>query len=227
MVNWGERDYRELIRAAAQVGARPLDLLLVLFSESRLNPSAIAYVKGAPYARGLNQITAPNAKAMKLSDEEWASLSSGMSPAEQMPYVVRSIKAASFGKKAEGFYDAGELYQLNFAPASLSKGTADSLVLYSGGSAVENNKAFDPTGRGYITVGDLRRHLQKIADYGEFKTHVAKMKALDPTLEGPEIGGPFEIPWTFVGVTGAIALVMSALYGWQSGFFQKITSRKV
>lgn len=218
---WNENDYRSLIRAAAEIGARPLDLLLVLFSESRLNPAAVAIVKGEPYARGLNQIIHPTAKAMKLSDDEWTALSR-MSPAEQLPYVVRCIRMMP---KADGFFDAGELYQQNFAPASLAKGTKDSLVLYSGGSAYENNKTFDTGGKGYITVGDLRRHLQKLADYAEFKAHVAKMKAIDPTLEGPIVRGPFEIPWTFVGVTGAIALAMSGLYGWQAGWFQ--SRRKV
>lgn len=209
---WSESDYRALIRAAAEIGARPLDLLLVLYSESGLNPNAIAYVNGAPYARGLNQITPPNAAAMGLSDEQWERLSGGMSPAEQLPYVVRSIKSAY---KTNGFHDAGELYQLNFAPASLNKGTADSLVLYSGGSAYANNKVFDVGRKGYITVGDLREHLRKIATYGDFQKHAARLKALDPSLEGPIVSGPVSVKRWVLAIVGAAAAGAAAVFGWK------------
>jgi len=211
---WTEYDYRALIRAAAEIGARPLDLLLVLFSESRLDPGAIAYVGGAPYARGLNQITPPAAKGMGLSDDEWASLSAGMTPAEQLPYVVRCIKLTP---RISPFHDAGELYQLNFAPASLAKGTGDDLVLYSGGAAYQNNKGFDTSGKGYITVGDLRAHLRKLATYADFKKHADALRAVDPALEGPVVEGPSGgFFWKLAaGFAGVVVALGAGWYFWK------------
>ena len=62
---WTEEDYAALNRTAAELGASPEDLLLVLELESGRNPHrAFCNKKGYPNAVGLNQITSANSKAM-------------------------------------------------------------------------------------------------------------------------------------------------------------------
>lgn len=214
---WNDDDYRALVQAAAQVNARPMDLLLVLTAESGLNPQAIAKVDGKPYARGLNQITPVNANGMKLSTEEWESISD-MTPRENLPYVVKSLRSAVGSIQ---FRDAGMLYQVNFAPATLKKGSADDLVLYampSGGYM--NNRVFDKTNKGYITVGDLRKHLEMVSQGSTFRTHAARLAAVVPGLEGPVIGleegGNTALFWTLM----AGAAVAGGVYAYQKGYLK-------
>ena len=191
-----------------------MDLLLVLTAESGLNPQAIAKVDGKPYARGLNQITPVNANGMKLSTEEWESISD-MTPRENLPYVVKSLRSAVGSVR---FDDAGMLYQVNFAPATLKKGSADGLVLYSMPSGgYMNNRVFDKTNKGYITVGDLRKQLELVSQGPTFRTHAARLAAVYPGLDGPVIGlepeGNTALFWTiFAG-----AAVAGGVYAYQKG----------
>lgn len=212
--NWTDDDYRALVQAAAQLNARPMDLLLVLTAESGLNPQAIAKVDGKPYARGLNQITPVNANGMKLSTEEWESISD-MTPRENLPYVVRSLRSAVGTVK---FTDTGMLYQVNFAPASLKKGSADGLVLYSmPGSGYMNNRVFDKANKGYITVGDLRKQLELVSQGSTFRTHAARLAAVVPGLEGPVIGLASETSNALFWTLLAGAAVAGGVYAYQKG----------
>jgi len=208
---WTDSEYRALAAAAGQIVARPLDLLVVLASESGLRPNAVAIVKGEPYALGLNQITPPNAKGMGIYPSPWDSIPS-MGVSEQMQYVVGSFRAAA-GKRV--YHDAGHLYQANFAPASLARGTADSLVLYSEPSAgYLGNKGLDRDNNGTITVGDLRKRLRDVAIQPWFREHVHRMRALGLVSSGaePKISGPLSwVPWAVGG--GALAS-MIGLYLW-------------
>lgn len=205
---WSDNDYRALTAAAAQVGTRPLDLLVVLASESGLKPDAVAIVDGAPYALGLNQITPPNAKAMGIYPTPWESIPK-MGVGEQIPYVVKSLLAATGGRK-RSYYDAGELYQSNFAPATLAKGTTDGTVLFASPSGgYKNNKALDYRNRGKIVVGDLRWRLRLVAEQPWFRAHVERMRTLGLVAPNasPVIRGPWWWwPWAAGGAAATAGL---------------------
>lgn len=225
--DWSDEDYRALVKAARDLNARPLDLLAVLHSESGLNPSAIAYVDGKAYARGLNQITPPNAKAMGISTSEWESISR-MTPAENLPYVVRSFRAA-VGERS--YKDVGELYQVNFAPATLKGGSEDERVLYRApSSGYRANSALDVGGKGTITVGDLRRRVARDANYIRFVNAANRLKEMHPGLEGPvltEGSAPGSTPtWVYWLAGGAIALTGGAV-AWKFGAFEKLRGSRL
>ena len=224
---WTDEDYHALVKAAKELNARPLDLLAVLHSESGLDPTSIAYVKGEPWARGLNQITPTNAKPMKISTSEWESISS-MTPAQNLPYVVRSFRAA-VGDRV--YKDVGELYQVNFAPATLKGGSEDDRVLYSApSSGYRENKPLDVDGKGFITVGDLRKRVQRDANYIRFVNAANRLKELYPGLEGPVFGegsAPGSTPtWAYWLAGGAIALT-GGVVAWKFGAFEKIRDSKL
>lgn len=212
MATWHSSDYHALVAAAGAIGARPLDLLLVLDAESGLDPRAIARVNGAPYALGLNQITPPNAKAMGLSDGAWEQIPS-LSVQEQLPLVVRSFKAAVGARR---FQDAGELYMANFAPGILlRKGAKSSVVLYDKGPPYEANAPLDEEKKGFITVGDLRRRLLRNAQGARYKAHAARLRELFPGAEGPVIEAPMPLAAKlgFVGLgVGALVAIASAFW---------------
>lgn len=222
--SWTDADYHALVKAAHELGARPLDLLAVLHSESALNPGAIAYVGGKPYARGLNQITPPNAKAMGLSTAEWEAIST-MTAAENLPLVVRSFRAA-VGDRV--YKDAGELYLVNFAPAKLAVGTTDDVVLYSApSSAYGANGPLDVEGKGTITVGDLRKRVERDANYVAYQRAAARLRELYPGLEEPVFSQPGlvasagialeDLLWFF----GGSILAGLGVYAWKKGYVRR------
>jgi len=239
-VPWTDEDIHALVRAAKELNARPMDLLAVLNSESALHPGSIAYYKGAPYARGLNQITPPNAGAMRLSNAEWESLTT-MTPAQNLPYVVRSFRKA-VGDRV--YKDVGELYLVNFAPARLPMGTSDDVVLYSAPSnAYEANKPLDFDRKGYITVGDMRQRVLRDSAYYPFQHASGRLRALYPDVEeavftqgsadplamGAGLGGLFSVDdlWW---IAGSAALAGAGVYAWKKGYvhrFRTFARRKL
>lgn len=231
-VPWTDEDIHALVRAAKELNARPMDLLAVLNSESGLHPGSIAYQKGLPYARGLNQITPPNANAMRLPQAEWESITS-MTPAQNLPYVVRSFRAA-VGDHV--YKDVGELWLVNFAPARLGMGTSDDVVLYTAPSAAyEANKPLDVDRKGTITVGDMRRRVLNDSAYYPFQHASSRLRALYPDVEeavfsqgssGPlameaGLGGLFDADdlWWLVG--GA-AVAGIGVVAWKKGYLRQL-----
>lgn len=179
---WTPDDYKALADAAATIQAKPEDLLLVLYSESRLNPAA--YNPAGAY--GLNQLT----RAAGFTQAELSAVLQ-LTPREQMPYVVRYFKATG---RTTPFEDAGAVYAFNFAPSvARAKGTGSGVVLYSkaSGAAYELNKGLDFDKNGDISVGDLRRHLSLLASQQSFRD--AK-KAMDDALAVPtQPPGPYTV----------------------------------
>lgn len=187
---WTPDDYRALAAAAAQIVARPEDLLLVLYSESRLDPHAAARGSdGFPIAVGLNQITGVNAHAMGITEAERVSLLN-LGVTDQLPYVVRSFRAATGGPHVFG--DAGALYQANAAPGTLSQGSGDEVVLYTAAknpTEYNANKGLDRNNDGRITVGDLRSLLAMLAKTSGYQTALAELAAAVPGTQAPNVGG--------------------------------------
>ncbi len=182
---WTREDYLATVDAAKQINARAADLLLVEWSESRLEPWA-QYPGGV--AVGLIQITAPAAKAMGISEPERLAIPT-LTPAQQAPYIVRYFKSAA---GARVFGDAGGLYQAIAAPGTLSKGSANSVICYAAGSkAYAANPGLDANGDGEITVGDLRAHLATLATNAGFTHAIAELRGVDPSQGGALIGGGF------------------------------------
>ena len=224
---WRDSEYHAFVAMARRLGVRPLDLLVVLAAESGLKPWAIARVNGEPYALGLNQITPPAARAIKLSEEQWAEIPE-LSVLEQLPIVERSL-AASFRFGVTAPRDAGEIYQANFAPATLKKGTHDSLVLYASPSGgYKGNQPLDEENKGSITVGDMRRRLRKVSGYTPFRDHLSRMRALGlvGATEGPVIQGPNETPWGWI-LTGVGTVAGALGLWWWSQKQPETTSRRM
>jgi hypothetical protein len=161
---WSAEDFDAAKRAAYQLNVPLLDLLAVFSIETggTFNPGIVnCWPDGETCcgAVGLNQITPPNAAAMGISNETRLSLMD-MTPAEQMPYVVRSFQAAMAGKWKAGAWPKSDdvtLYQVNLAP-----GTVPNEVLYSAPSTnYQANKGLDVDGDGRITRSDLRTVIDK------------------------------------------------------------------
>jgi hypothetical protein len=199
---WTASDYQALALAAGQIGTRAANLLLVLWSESGLDPhAAFRLPDGFPLAVGLNQITPPNARAMGITESERVGLLK-LSPFDQLPYVARSIRSAA--PRVTSYGDAGALYQCNFAPGTLRQGSADGVVMYQqgrDGDAYRLNSGLDVNHDGSITVGDLRAMLRKRAADGGFRKHLAALNSAVPGAGEPNIGD---------GAPGAGTLVVAA-----------------
>ena len=209
MIKWTDSDYHTLVQAAQDIGARPMDLLLVLYSESGLDPKSSAKNKeGEIVARGLNQITEANYTEMKMSKSEWESISS-MTPSENLYYVVKSLKSA-VGNMS--FPDAGTLYQVNFAPARLiDSGSGDDVVLYSSPSKYYYaNEGLDLDKKGYINVRDMRNILKKRSSEPAFLFHYNRLKELYPAIEPYVIGFDEDYRRSKFPISGIIAILAIA-----------------
>lgn len=189
---WTRAQYEALARVADRIGAEPADLLAVLYSESRLNPAADNGV-----AKGLNQITWDGAQGW-LSKDQWLRIPT-LSVDAQLPLVERSFlgsrAVARMGEDA--FANAAQLYQANFAPATIPKGSTDDTVLYRsaarGGDAQEDrnyraNKGLDSRRTGQIELGDLRGYLVRATDTADFRRALAASGFGRPNLDPVEAG---------------------------------------
>lgn len=189
---WAAANYAALAKVADDIGAEPADLLAVLYSESTLSPKADNGV-----AKGLNQITWTNA-ASWMSHDQWLAIPT-LSVAQQIPLVGKSfaLSRSVAGMGSDAFANATQLYQANFAPATIRKGSTDDTVLYRsaarGGSAQEDagyraNKSLDARGTGQIELGDLRAYLVRSTDSGDFRRALAASGFGRPNLDPVEGG---------------------------------------
>ncbi|WP_051397883.1 hypothetical protein [Runella limosa] len=83
-----------------------------------------------------------------------------MTQVQQLDYVDKYLRKWNAGAKVK---DLTDLYMIVFSPAFAGK--PDTFVLYRSGSAgyTANYKAFDPTGRGFFTVGDVGKVIARFA----------------------------------------------------------------
>ena len=120
---WSAEDFAALREACAKLGCTPEDLLLTIALETgnTFDPgAAFRRADGYPSAIGLNQITKASSDAMGITEAERLALID-LTPAEQLPYVVRSFLSARGNKPFETPPDAVTLYQTNIAPATVGK----------------------------------------------------------------------------------------------------------
>jgi hypothetical protein len=151
-----------LYSIANKLGMNAADLLAVLTSESGLNPAAANRDEsGYPIAVGLNQLTAASNGATGLSEERRVSLLSQPVSA-QLPYVEKYFQSQRWTMEGRSYPSAAVIYAVNYLPARVyERGSAPGTILAdkNDGGLYWMNLGFDPTRKGYITVGDLGHHL--------------------------------------------------------------------
>lgn len=157
--------FAELKDLGAELGFDPVFALDIMWAESGIKPDA-KYRDGKNKATGLigfvdvHGLGAEPDNSLE-SHDDFATKSA----TEQLVYV-RKFWAPMKGR----VHSAANLYQYNFLPASLSRGTGDETVVaaadgegYGGreGMFYRVNKLLDVDGNGAITVGDLAAHLER------------------------------------------------------------------
>lgn len=186
---WSDPDFAALAAAANRLGMNPADLLLVLASESGLQPSARNPSGSAtPIAVGLNQITSVADGMLGLTEEDrWAL--PNKSVAEQIPYVEKFFRGAASAYGIGGYPNAGTVYLANFAPARMGRGTSDDTVIYdtSDGAAYTLNAAFDTDKKGSITIGDLNARLAQVAAQPTYDEALARLQEVTGNPRGPNL----------------------------------------
>jgi hypothetical protein len=211
---WLLEDYQALAVAATELKTTPSDLLLVLHFESGLDPHCVNSSSGA---RGLNQITWTNGSAMKLSGgkAEWEAIST-LSVLKQLPYVVRSFKAAV----PNGAYaNAGALYLANIAPAFINA-SLDRPIYVKGTIEYDGNHILDYNHDGVIDRRDINAVMYAHSQTASYKKRLAELNsyvasAVDPRVNKPEpwvssaAPAPRSSNWLFVAAfVGAVAVAI-------------------
>lgn len=138
---------------ANKYGFRPDWLMIVMYFETGGKFNTGSHGNGA---WGLIGFRATVANELGTSTASLAA----MNQVQQLDYVDKYLKKWNAGAKVK---DLTDLYMIVFSPAYAGK--SDSYVLYRSGSAGynANYKAFDPTGKGYFTVGDVGKVIARFA----------------------------------------------------------------
>ncbi|MDD3108471.1 MAG: transglycosylase SLT domain-containing protein [Alistipes sp.] len=138
-------------RVAQHLGVDPSHLMAIMWSESRLNPTARNPVGGAV---GLIQFMPATAKALGTSSQALLQ----MSAVEQMVYVERFFRP--YAQRCRGFE---ELYLACFFPVAIGK--PDTYILQtsrlSAALIAQQNPGFDLNRDQQITVGEFKQHLRR------------------------------------------------------------------
>ena len=211
---WSSADYDALRAAAKKLNCNEEDLLLVLWAESTLIPNIAHCIGGQPSAIGLNQITwSPAAKAMGMTKTEWLSMLD-MTPAEQLPYVVRYFEHSNGGKPFVKSPDLVTLYQYNIAP-----GTVPNEVIYTAKYACPcpSNASLWPSDDNYchnsgldknkdcvITRTDLADVLAAKSKAGGYQKALAELRGTTPVK--PASGGGSYAPSEGSGLAAIVLL---------------------
>jgi hypothetical protein len=168
-------------------------LITMMQSESGIDPS-VGNKAGASYF-GLVQLGKPGFAPMTA--EDFVKLSA----VDQLPYVERFYKGAPI----KSMRSAGNLYQYNFLPSSLSRGvSADTVIAAKDGTGYvfadtqggtpyshepnfyTQNSALDTDRNGAITVADLDAKLASVAKNARVREAVNRLP--------PPVGGYPAIP---------------------------------
>jgi hypothetical protein len=157
---WTDDDFRELARVANRLKMDAPDLLLVLASESGLDPSARnPYGSDHPVAVGLNQLTSVSDGVTGLTESQrWAL--ADKSVAEQLPIVERYFRGTPWVAAGKRFTHAGQVYAANAGAYRMGVGSLGSVIFTKGDGGYEGNTGLDVNGDGLITIGDLTEHLR-------------------------------------------------------------------
>lgn len=222
---WSATDYAALRDAAKALNCDAEDLLLVLWFESNLIPNIAHCIKGSPSAIGLNQLTwYPAAKGMGMTKDEWMSMLD-MTPAQQLPYVVRYYLYAHGNKPFTTPPDAVTLYQYNIASGTVpnevvfkAKYTCPCPADASTWPSDDNychNRGLDKNGDCVITRSDLKQVLDASRGSAGYQKALAELRGTSPvtpvTPVPPSSGGGSYTPDTGGGL--ATWLVLGAVVG--------------
>lgn len=209
---WSDSDLRALICGAFELDAPPRSLALALYRESEMRPNATTFVDSAKKyigIVGLNQFTqeavignfypslvgkGKEAEAFKAW-QDFAWKYRAMTPSEQLPYIVQSLKESAWFKTGKPFTETS-LYMANFLPGKSTYTDPATVLLYkppsghcddaeSKKSLYCQNKGMDvDTSDAGITLGDVSAFLQKIAKqprFVAFETRIQRILDGSPT----------------------------------------------
>lgn len=155
----------ELVRRGLEAGLNPSLMAAVMSFESQFKPTAVNRYSGAT---GLIQWMPNNFPVPNLAE---------LSAEQQLPYAVSWFKGKNLSRLGTSATPT-DYYLSVFLPAFAGypadtvlgrKGSGDVLRLASGkstgislGKMYEQNPAFDTTGKGYYTVGDVGAKIEKL-----------------------------------------------------------------
>lgn len=208
---WTDADLRALICGAIDLNAPPRSLALALYRESEMRPNATTFVDSAKKyigIVGLNQFTqeavignfyptlaakGKEAEAFKAW-QDFAHKYRVMTPAEQMPFIVQSLKESAWFKTGKPFTETS-LYMANFLPGKSTFTDPNVILLAKPDKPCSDpearntlycqNKGMDvDTSDGGITLGDVAAFLQKIAKqprFVAFETRIQNLLDASPT----------------------------------------------
>lgn len=151
----------QLATWSKSIGADPLDVAALLYSESNLQPTA-RNPRGFPdgqYAAGINQLAPVNwGYFSPLTAGQYTALTAS----QQLPYVFAYFKTVLGNHNLETI-SARDLYWLNFLPATyVPFATDDHVIVSSSSGYYTNNSNLDHGAKGYITAGDLQKRLDDV-----------------------------------------------------------------
>lgn len=177
---WTDDDFRKLSKIAVGNRQNPADLLLILTSESGLNPKAVnRRSDGFPIAVGLNQLTSAANSLVGITEEERQDLVN-KSVDYQLDLVNKFFSGLQWTKSGKSYDNAGVIYEANFAPGRMtSRGTSLDTVLYDTGDGVAytQNKQLDKAGKGKITVGDLVEYMRTVSEKAVYSAALQRLRA--------------------------------------------------
>jgi hypothetical protein len=222
---WTDADLQNFRAMSQRLGVRPADLLLVLYCESGLKPSAAARnSSGYPVAVGINQITAILNSSLGLTEEGRLALLDA-TVAEQLPYAEKSL-SLFVRKYPIANVDAGALYTLNFSPSRLARGADGRVVLYDSkvdANAYQSNRGADTEKKGWINIENMRQALRRNAATSGFKAALARYQAVTGDMQAPVIwppppsttDEPSSPVWPWVLSLGGAAAIMWGVIAWK------------
>jgi len=218
---WTDQDLVNFRAMAGRLGVRPADLLLVLYCESTLKPSAAARnSSGYPVAVGINQITSVLNSSLGLTEEGRLALLDA-TVAEQLPYAEKSL-SLFVRKYPIASVDAGALYTLNFSPSRLARGADGRVVLYDSKAdpgAYQANKGADTEKKGWINIENMRQALRRNGAGSGFRAALARYQSVTGDTSSPVIWPPPPVtddsssplwPWA-LSLGGAAAIVWGVI----------------
>ncbi len=182
----------KLKEIAVKYGMNPADLLLVMYSESGVNPSAINPDGGAT---GIGQFMPFVLKGLGWTGthQEFSKLEAE----DQLEYMDKLIQSNMKVNGGNSFESAARYYQSHFLPATLSRGSSFDTIIADGRpgmakanwekSAYDHNTTFDQDKKGYITIGDLDSWLNKKKKESKFQELLARLNAAPSEISDDQV----------------------------------------
>lgn len=171
--DWSDDDVAEFVQVARDVGAAPLDLAGCWMSESNLRTAA----------RNPGDVTKP-ALAVGLFQLTHAALGPVDLDAIRRETVSRQLKRARvyYSPHKGRLVSPGACYLATYLPALMAHAGDPTFVLCSATMHdtwyTPNKLAFDPEGKGYITVSDLTRRIRRVTNGPRWEEFAARVSAL-------------------------------------------------